>query len=45
MNYQEKKRKAKAITLRTFWKNEVAMLIYLAAIAQKENTKNQIKYP
>lgn len=45
MNYQKKKRKAKAITLRTFWKNDVAILIYLASIAQKENTKNQIKYP
>lgn len=39
---QEKKKKK---VLRPFWKYEVVVLIYLAAIAQKENTKKQIKNP
>jgi len=37
----QKKKKA----LRSFWKYEVALLIYLAETAQKENTKKQIKKP
>lgn len=42
MNYRRKKKKK---ALRPFWKYEVAVLIYLAAIAQEENTKKQIKPP